>query len=278
MAKTIIAAAQMNSGSDKEKNIRLAADLITKAARKGAKLVALPELFSWQGGSREMPLASEPIPGPTSTRMAALAAELKIFLLCGSILERNPRGPRPFNTSFLINPSGRITGLYRKLHLFRVKLPDGTFLNEKSAYTAGDSVVTAFTPLGRLGFSICYDLRFPELYRALVDRGAVIITVPSSFTFATGKAHWELLLRARAIENQVYVIAPNQHGTDPQGTKRYGHSMIIDPWGNILTSRREGNGIIYAPIDLESLKQIRKNLPCLRQRRKDLFSKARSSL
>ncbi len=202
MAKTIIAAAQMNSGSDKEKNIRLAADLITKAARKGAKLVALPELFSWQGGSREMPLASEPIPGPTSTRMAALAAELKIFLLCGSILERNPRGPRPFNTSFLINPSGRITGLYRKLHLFRVKLPDGTFLNEKSAYTAGDSVVTAFTPLGRLGFSICYDLRFPELYRALVDRGAVIITVPSSFTFATGKAHWELLLRARAIENR----------------------------------------------------------------------------
>lgn len=278
MTKIIVAAVQMNSSYDKEKNLRLVADLVTEAARKGARLVALPELFSWQGGSREIPHACEPIPGPTSKHMAELAARLKIFLLCGSILERNPRGLRPFNTSFLINPSGKVIAKYRKIHLFTVRLQSGTVVNEKASYTAGAAAVTAPTPLGRLGFSICYDLRFPELYRALVDRGAVIITVPSSFTFATGKAHWELLLRARAIENQVYVIAPNQHGTDPQGTKRYGHSMIIDPWGNILTSRREGNGIIYAPIDLESLKQIRKNLPCLRQRRKDLFSKARSSL
>ena len=151
--------------------------------------------------------------------MVELASTLKIFLLCGSILERNPHGPRPFNTSFLINPAGRIIGLYRKLHLFMVRLPNGTFLNEKATYTAGAGIVTAPTPLGRIGFSICYDLRFPELYRALVDRGALIITVPSSFTFATGKAHWEVLLRARAIENQVYVIAPNQHGKDPQGTQ-----------------------------------------------------------
>ena len=272
MAKTIVAAVQMNSGSDKGKNIRLADDLVTEAARKGARLVVLPEIFSWQGSSREMPLACEPIPGPTSTRMAELAARFKIFLLCGSILERNPRGPRPFNTSFLINPSGRITRMYRKLHLFRVRLPDGTFINEEAAYTAGDSIVTAPTPLGRIGFSICYDLRFPELYRALVDRGAIIIVVPSSFTFATGKAHWEVLLRARAIENQAYVIAPNQHGKDPQGTQRYGHSMIVDPWGDVMTSRREGNGVIYAQLDAAFLQQVRKSLPCLRQRRKDLFS------
>jgi nitrilase len=150
-------------------------------------------------------------------------------------------------------------------------MPTGTVLNERAAYTAGTGIVTAPTPLGRLGFSICYDLRFPELYRALVDRGAAIITVPSSFTYATGKAHWEVLLRARAIENQVYIVAPNQHGTDPQGTKRYGHSMIIDPWGNIPAALRDGNGVISAEIDLEFLKQMRKNLPCLRQRRKDLF-------
>jgi len=277
MVKTIVAAIQMSSGSDKEKNLRLAADLVAEAARTGARLVVLPELFSWQGSSREITLASETIPGPTSTRMAELAATLKIYLLCGSILEQNPRGQRPYNTSFLINPAGRITGRYRKLHLFKLRMPNGTVLNEKAAYTAGTGIVTAPTPLGRLGLSICYDLRFPELYRALVDRGASIIAVPSSFTYATGKDHWEVLLRARAIENQVYIVAPNQHGPDPQGTKRYGHSMIIDPWGKVLALRQEGNGIIYAQIDLESLKQVRINLPCLRQRRKDMFSKARLS-
>lgn len=277
MAKTIVAAVQMSGGSHKEENLRLAADLVTEAARKGARLVALPELFSWQGSSREISSAAESIPGPTSIRMAQLAARLKIFLLCGSMLEQKPRGPRPYNTSFLINPAGRITGRYRKLHLFKIRVPNGIVLNEKAAYTAGTGIVTAPTPLGRLGFSICYDLRFPELYRALVDRGAVIIAVPSSFTFATGKDHWEVLLRARAIENQVYIVAPNQHGTDPQGTKRYGHSMIVDPWGKVLASRPAGNGVICAEIDLEYLTQMRRNLPCLRQRRKDLFSKARSS-
>jgi predicted amidohydrolase len=271
MAKIIVAAIQMSSGSDKEKNLRLAADLVADAAHKGARLVALPELFSWQGSSREIPRISETIPGPTSSHMAEHAARFKIFLLCGSILEKNPRRARPFNTSILINPSGRITGLYRKLHLFKVRLPDGTYLNEMASYTAGTGIVTAPTPLGRLGFSICYDLRFPELYRALVDRGAAIIAVPSSFTFATGKDHWEVLLRARAIENQVYIVAPNQHGTDPQGTRRYGHSMIIDPWGNILASHGDGNGVISAEIDLSLLKQVRNNLPCLRQRRKDLL-------
>ncbi len=271
MAMTIAAAVQMSSGSDKEKNLRLAADLVTEAARKGARLVALPELFSWQGNSREISSASETIPGPTSTYMAGLAATLKIFVLCGSILENNSRGHRPYNTSFLINPAGRIIGMYRKIHLFSVRMPNGTAINEKAAYSAGAGIVTAQTPLGRLGFSICYDLRFPELYRALVDRGATIITVPSSFTFATGKAHWEVLLRARAIENQVYIVAPNQYGKDLQGIRRYGHSMIIDPWGNILASQGNGNGVIYAEIDLTLLKQVRHNLPCLRQRRKDLL-------
>jgi deaminated glutathione amidase len=271
MAKAIVAAIQMSSGSDKEKNLRRAADLVTEAARKGARLIALPELFSWQGSSRQISSASENIPGRTSAYMAEFAARFKIFLLCGSILETNPQGPQPFNTSFLIHPSGRIIGMYRKIHLFKARMPNGTVLNEKAAYAAGTGIITAPTPLGMLGFSICYDLRFPELYRALVDRGAVIIAVPSSFTFATGKAHWEVLLRARAIENQVYIVAPNQHGTDPQGTKRYGHSLIIDPWGNILASHGDGNGVISAEIDLAFLKQMRKNLPCLPQRRKDLF-------
>lgn len=263
-----VAAVQMRSGSDKKKNINLATALVTEAARRGARLIALPELFSWRGRRQDMKHQREPIPGPTSLQMAELAARLRIFLLCGSIIESNPHGPRCFNTSFLINPSGRIIGRYRKLHLFTASLPSGKVADEKTSYAAGSRISTAPTPFGGLGLSICYDLRFPELYRALVDRGAAMIAVPSSFTLETGTAHWEVLLRARAIENQVYVIAPNQYGTDPLGTRQYGHSMIVDPWGTVVASCRHGDAVIYAELDRSRLLTVRKNLPALRGRKK----------
>ena len=273
MKKILTAAIQLNTGSDKHQNIETATKLIKKAAYKGAQLIALPEAFNWRGSKKEILLNSEPIPGPTSIRMAELAASLNIFLLCGSIIESNPQGSKPYNTSFLLNPNGEILSCYRKLHLFTVKIKNKVSIDEKSIYSAGDEVKTALTPFGKVGFTICYDLRFPELYRTLADQGAVIIFVPSAFTWETGKAHWEILLRARAIENQVYIIAPNQFGKDAQGNNTYGHSMIVDPWGTVMVQCPDGEKIIYGDIDLGYLKEVRKKLPSFKHKRGDVLKK-----
>ena len=271
MNKLLTAAIQLNAGSDKLQNIDSATNLITKAAHKGAHLIALPELFTWRGRRKEIKHNCEPIPGPTSMRMSELASSLKIFLLCGSIIERNPKGPKPFNTSILINPQGKIVAYYRKLHLFKVAIKGKANIDEKSLYTAGNEVKTAVTPFGKVGFTICYDLRFPELYRSLCNKGVLTIFVPSAFTFETGKAHWESLLRSRAIENQIYIIAPNQYGKDPLGNRNFGHSMIVDPWGTIIAKCTTGEKIIYGELDLNYLKIIRKELPSLQHKRKDII-------
>ena len=211
MEKILSAAIQLNAGPDKKLNIENAARLIKKAAHRGAKLIALPEVFNWRGSSKNIPNNCESIPGPTSLRMSELAASLNIFLLCGSIIETNPEGSRPFNTSFLLNPSGKIIAYYRKIHLFKIHRSGKSSIDETRIYSSGNEVVTARIPFSKVGFTICYDLRFPELFRRLTDNGAGIIFIPSSFTHETGKAHWEILLRSRAIENQVYIIAPNQY-------------------------------------------------------------------
>jgi len=243
MKKIVAAAIQLNARSDKSHNIENATKLIKKAAHKGAQLIALPEVFNWRGRRKEIPQNCETIPGTTSIKMAELAASLKIFLLCGSIIETNHQSPKPFNTSFLLNPRGECIACYRKLHLFKVHMKGKATINEKNFYSAGKQVEVARTSFGNVGFTICYDLRFPELYRALTNKGALIIFVPSAFTLETGKAHWEALLRARAIENQVYIIAPNQYGKDPLGNSSYGHSMIIDPWGTIIAKCSNGEAI-----------------------------------
>jgi predicted amidohydrolase len=271
MEKILSAAIQLNAGSDKKLNIENAANLIKKAAHRGAKLIALPEVFNWRGGSKEISGNCESIPGPTSLRMSELAATLKIFLLCGSIIETNPESSRPFNTSFLLNPCGKIIACYRKIHLFKIQQRGKSTIDETRIYSSGNEVVTARIPFSRVGFTICYDLRFPELYRCLTDNGAGIISVPSSFTHETGKAHWEILLRARAIENQVYIIAPNQYGKDPLGNSHYGHSMIVDPWGTVIGQGSTGEKIIYGEIDINYLKKVRKRLPSLQHKRGDVF-------
>jgi predicted amidohydrolase len=271
MEKILSAAIQLNAGSDKKLNIENAAKLIEKAAHRGAKLIALPEVFNWRGVRKEIPDNCESIPGPTSLRMSELAATLKIFLLCGSIIETNTEGSRPFNTSFLINPSGKIIVLYRKIHLFKIHQRGKSAIDETRIYSSGNEVVTARIPFCKVGFTICYDLRFPELFRRLADNGAGIIFVPSSFTYETGKAHWEILLRARAIENQAYIIAPNQYGKDPSGNSHYGHSMIVDPWGTVIGQCSNGEKIIYGELDINHLKKVRKILPSLKHIRNDVF-------
>lgn len=262
--KTIpTAVIQMNAGSDKRSNLDNTARMVKRAKRNGAKLVALPELFNWRGSKKEMRKNSEPLSGATYQNMAELASSLNIFIHCGSILETNPRSQKPFNTSFLLSPQGKRIAYYRKIHLFRLRAPGKSRIDERLLYSAGKKVTSAVTPLGTLGFTICYDLRFPELYRSLTFQGAEIIFVPSAFTFDTGKAHWETLLRARAIENQIFIIASNQYGKGPSHTLTYGHSMIVNPWGTVIARCTNGEKIIYADLDLAHLQQVRKKLPVL---------------
>jgi predicted amidohydrolase len=263
MKKIRAAAIQLHAGPDKQKNVHKATQLIAQAAARKAQLIVLPEVFNWRGKSSEIKRHGEPIPGPTSIQLAELAASRKLFIHCGSIIETHPHNLKPFNTSFLITPQGEICASYRKMHLFKLKPNNHTPIDESDIYSPGRDIKTVSTPFGTVGFSICYDLRFPELYRTLTYQGAEIIFAPSAFTFQTGKAHWETLVRARAIENQVYIIAPNQHGKDPLGNRNYGHSMIVDPWGTVIARSQNGEDIIYAELDPSYLKKVRKHLPVL---------------
>ena len=262
-----IGAAQMTSGADKAQNLEVATRLIRKAAESGAQLVGLPENFSWMGPEAERDENSEALEGTTLARMAELARSLKISVLAGSILESGAPGGRLFNTSALFGPDGQRIGLYRKIHLFDVEVGDGQTYRESAAVAPGSEVVVADAPFGKVGLSVCYDLRFPELYRQLSQSGAVLLTVPSAFTLMTGKDHWEVLLRARAIENQAYVIAPAQQGKHPRERLTWGHAMVVDPWGLVVARASEGEGLALAELDLEYLAKVRRTLPALQHRR-----------
>lgn len=257
----------MVATDDKAANVREAERWIREAAARSAHVVALPEVFVWRGAKKQEREAAEPIPGPTSEWLADLARELAIFLLGGSILEAIPGMTKAYNTSLLFGPEGSLLGGYRKIHLFDVDLKEGVSTRESDTRAAGDQIVVAETQLCSMGLSICYDLRFPELYRRMMTRGAQLIFVPSAFTAYTGKAHWEVLLRSRAIENQTYVVAPAQFGKSPNSFETHGHSMIIDPWGKILAELPDGAGVITAEVDLGYLTKVRTELPCLEHRK-----------
>jgi predicted amidohydrolase len=262
----------MNSQDDPDANLREASRLIDLAAGEGADLAALPELFTFLGPASEHPRIAEPIPGPTTERLSSLAALHRMYILGGSFLERIPGESRLGNTSTLFDRSGALIARYRKLHLFDVDLPGQAPYRESATVAPGTEVVTADTEFGRVGLSICYDLRFPELYRALVSQAAEVIFVPAAFTLHTGKDHWEVLLRARAIENQAYVVAPAQVGSHPPGRECYGNSLVADPWGTVVARAPNQVGITLATLDLAYLKQVRRELPALVHRRRDLFS------
>jgi len=263
----LAAAIQMTAGNDKAANLERAERLVCVGAARGANLVALPEVFNWRGKRAEQAAAAETLDGESLSLMARLARELQIHIVAGSITERDDDNSRSYNTSVLFGPDGARIAVYRKIHLFDVDLPGRVTVRESDSKLAGSDVVCAETSLGAIGLSICYDLRFPELYRRLAFAGARILMVPSAFTFPTGEAHWEPLLRARAIENQAYVIAPAQFGPNIYGYSDYGNSMIVDPWGRVLARAADQEGVVVAPIDLEYQDRVRSELPALKHAR-----------
>lgn len=265
--KFIAAAIQMLASPDKGANLQEAETKVREAAARGAKVVALPEVFNWRGSQEEERKHAEPIPGLTANAMARLARELGIYLLAGSFLEEIPGSNKAYNTSLFFDPKGKLLARYRKIHLFDVSLERGVSTKESATREFGEETIVAETEFCPMGLTICYDLRFPELYRALVAKGAHVVFVPSAFTAVTGEAHWEPLLRARAIENQVYIIAPDQTGKNPQSFATYGNSMIVDPWGRVLARAPDFPGVIFAEIDLTYLAKVRSELPSLSHRR-----------
>ncbi|HXO40300.1 MAG TPA: carbon-nitrogen hydrolase family protein [Thermoanaerobaculia bacterium] len=275
---SVAAAIQLTSTADEASNWESARRLIELAATRGARLVATPENTNYLGPHDEKVRRAEPLDGPTVGRFAELARRLGIHLLLGSFNERSDEPSRCYNTSVLLGPDGEVLAVYRKLHLFDVDVPGGVRFTESATCKPGAlgapgdpdrGLAVADTPLGRLGLTICYDLRFAELYRRLADLGADILAVPSAFTMATGKDHWEPLLRARAIENQCYVLAPAQHGRHDDGGLResYGHAMIVDPWGLPVAVASDGPGLALAEIDLERVARVRRAIPVRQHRR-----------
>jgi len=263
----LAAVVQMTSTGDSERNLESAERLVREAALRGARLVGLPENFAFLRSEGEPVPQPQPLDGPWVERMASLARELGVTLLLGSLPEAIPDAPRAYNTCVVIGPDGSQIAHYRKMHLFDVDIPGMESLKESKAIAPGGEVVVADTACGRLGLSICYDLRFPELYREMTRRGARILAVPSAFTERTGKDHWEPLLRARAIENLAYVLAPAQVGQHARGRSSHGHAMIVDPWGAVLGQVPAGEGVAVAEIDFERQDRLRRELPALDHRR-----------
>lgn len=263
----IAAAVQLNSTDDVERNLSRAAHWIARAAQAGARLVTLPENLPYmrEEGAEPNPVA-QGLDGPVVGFLRDQAKRHGVVLGGGTFPESIPGDARCYNTAVLIDADGELVATYRKLHLFDIDLPGASF-QESATVAPGDALVVADTALGRIGLSVCYDVRFPELYRELASRGAQLLLVPSAFTVPTGSDHWEVLLRARAIENQAYVIAPAQYGVHNPKRRSYGRSMIVDPWGLVLATAPDGEGLALADIDLERLDRIRAQLPALRHRR-----------
>ncbi|HEX2481274.1 MAG TPA: carbon-nitrogen hydrolase family protein [Methylomirabilota bacterium] len=266
-----VALVQMNSKDEKAENLERAEMLIAQAAAWGSDLVVLPELWTYLGPKKRHAEVAEPIPGETTEFLGRLAGRYGFWLVGGSFLEAVEGQERAHNTSVVLNPDGELVARYRKLHLFDVEV-EGTTYQESATMAPGDEVVFASLAGVPAGLTLCYDLRFPELYRRLAAGGARLITVPAAFTMDTGRDHWEVLLRARAIENQVFVLAAAQCGSHPPGLPCYGNSMIVDPWGTVMARAGYREGVVVADIDLGHEERIRKSLPALAHRRADIFT------
>jgi predicted amidohydrolase len=268
-SRFLAAAVQMTSTSDAEANWRSVRRLIERAAGLGARFIATPENTNYLGPHPQKVLLAETLEGPTCARFSELARKFGVHLLLGSFNERSSDPKRCHNTSVLFGPDGRQLALYRKIHLFDIDLSAEVRFEESATVMPGSDVVVVETPLAAFGLSICYDLRFAELYTRLAAAGADVLTVPSAFTLTTGKDHWHPLLRARAIENQCWVIAPAQTGShDDAGLREsYGHAMIVDPWGHVVAMAPDGPGLALAEIDLERVETVRRSMPVAEHRR-----------
>jgi predicted amidohydrolase len=259
----------MTSRPDLEANLAQAERLIQRATQAGAQLVVLPECFAWLGPEGTQQTVAEPLPqgGPVLARCQEWARAFGSELILGGFWERSPDPARVYNTCVHLGRDGRVLGTYRKIHLFDVDLADGTAVKESASVRAGELPVVTETAFGRLGLSICYDLRFPELYRKLVDQGAIALAIPAAFTLHTGKDHWHILLQARAIESQSYVLAAAQTGHHFGKRYSYGHALIVDPWGCVIAQCGEGEGFALATLDSELVARVRRQLPSLDHRR-----------
>ena len=259
------AAVQLNSTEDKDRNLERADRLTREAARAGADLIVLPEKFNLLGTHEHYQAGAESLDGPTVSWARDTARELEIDLVAGSFVERREGHDKLGNTSVHAGPDGEIRGVYRKIHMFDVTVA-GKEYRESTSQEAGDEVVTSEADGARLGLTVCYDLRFPELYRILAVRGARILIVPAAFTKTTGQAHWDTLLRARAIENQAFVIAADQIGVHPPGNESFGGSQIVDPWGDVLARAEDRECVISADLDFARQDEVRDTLPSLANR------------
>jgi predicted amidohydrolase len=265
-----VAAIQMNSVDDVDANLARAGELIAEAAGRGCALAALPENFALmpRRGRDKARVAEQVGAGPIQAFLAETAKRHKIWIVGGSIPLASADPERVFGACPVVDDTGSTRAIYRKIHLFDVDLRDaGESYRESNSMVAGEDPVVVATPAGQLGLSICYDVRFPELFRGLVGRGATLFTVPSAFTEVTGRAHWHVLLRARAVENLAYVIAPGQTGTHPDSRATYGHSLIVDPWGVVVGELPEGEGCVVAEVDPEHVARLRQEFPALTNRR-----------
>jgi predicted amidohydrolase len=262
-----VAAVQINATADTAANLAVADRLTRAAAADGARLIVLPEKWTAMGSDAQQRAAAEPLDGPVVRWARAIARELEVDLVAGSMLELISGQEKLANTSVHVDPQGEVRAVYRKMHMFDVEV-DGRSYRESELEEPGDEIVLSQTAEGvELGMSICYDLRFPELYRILAVRGARVLVLPAAFTLATTRDHWETLLRARAIENQAFVVAANQYGAHPGAQHSGGRSMIVDPWGVVLAQAADGEGHIVADLDLGRQRQIRARLPALANRR-----------
>ncbi len=273
--KLNVALVQLDATGDVDANIERATTLADEAAAGGARLVALPEYLQYRGPDDGFRASARPIPGEHTTAFAEVARRHGTWILVGSLAEASADPLRPFNTSVLIDPAGEISATYRKIHLFDVAVDEGPADTESKRVSAGDSTTVAEVDGTKLGMTICYDVRFPELYRTLALAGAEILTVPANFTERTGRDHWEVLLRARAIENGAYVLAPAQTGGGPKAPA-YGRSMVVDPWGTVIAQAADTVGIIRAELDLDRVAAVRRQIPALANRRPETYSVAGS--
>jgi len=266
------AVVQLNSRDNPAENLATVDCLLDQAAGMGALFVALPEFWTYLGPYAGFAEAAQTIPGPAIERLQEKAYRYKMIVHGGSIIERHPDLVGKFyNTSVLIDTNGEIVARYRKIHLFDVDLANGEKHHESERIAPGDEIVTAEINGITFGLSVCYDLRFPELFRSLAMRGAQILMVPAGFTLHTGRDHWEVLLRARAIENLCYVVAPAHVGKYPPDRQCFGRSMIVDPWGLVLAQAQDVPTVIIADIDLAQIERVRAQLPCLEHRRPQIY-------
>jgi deaminated glutathione amidase len=266
------AAIQLNSQDIPAENITTVANMLDQAGAAGAELAVLPELWTYRGPYRGYDQAGQTLAGPAMSMLQEKARQHSMLINGGSIIERHPHLEGKFyNTSVLIDRSGELVAVYRKIHLFDVDLANGEKHHESERIIPGEQIVTAETDGITFGMAVCYDLRFPELFRSLKLEGAQVLFLPAAFTLHTGRDHWEVLVRARAIENQCYVVAAGQIGKYPAGQQSFGRSMIVDPWGIVLAQAPDRPGVILADIDTEQIERVQEQIPCLYHRKSQLY-------